>query len=172
MLRSAITGECYQCCSLFQLTHVVSQCYVALADLCHQLILPLFVVEQDSLETWPSVNIMSSTTPGTCEACFKGSGLKLAIFYGQPYNNTTLKPREPLDEDTAPMKNYNLCESCARTCQTYNTICHRKHDYYGKCKATVTNIRVSQPSKNTTTILRELLGNDVWITEVGRCRLS
>lgn len=125
-------------------------------------LLIITLCDQESMEVWPCVNIMSSSSsPGTCETCFKEPAVKLALFYGQPYDITTLKPKE--DSESPPEKNYNVCESCARLCQTYNTISHRKYDYYCKCKATVTNIRVSQPSKNTTTILRELLGNDVWI---------
>ncbi|KAF2356134.1 protein of unknown function DUF4211 [Trinorchestia longiramus] len=120
-----------------------------------------------SLEVWPSVNVMSSTGKNTCDACYQASCNKLALFYGQPYDDITLKAREEAEKE-APTKNYNVCDQCAKLCELYSTLCHRKYDYFSKCKATVTNIRVSQPSKNTTTILRELLGNDAWITGLFR----
>ncbi|XP_018026953.1 uncharacterized protein LOC108682321 [Hyalella azteca] len=121
----------------------------------------------ESLERWPSVNVMSSRVKSNCETCFKIAASKLALFYGQPYDELTLKPKEDPERD-APSKNFNVCEPCAKLCELYNTLCHRKYAYYNECKKTVTNIRMSQPSKNTTTILRELLSIDSWITGLFR----
>lgn len=63
----------------------------------------LCVYFQTSLEVWPCVNIMSSVTNVKCEACVEQPATKLALFYGQPYDRTTLKAREDAEKE-APNK--------------------------------------------------------------------
>ncbi|XP_076043361.1 uncharacterized protein LOC143026594 isoform X2 [Oratosquilla oratoria] len=122
---------------------------------------------QHSLDTWPCVNVMISNTSEMCQACKEEKATKLSQFYGQPYHHMTLRSREPLPEESEN-KNFETCEHCSMVSQMYSKVCHQKYDYYSQCKSTVTNIRVTHPAKDTTTILRDLLANDHWITGLFR----
>ncbi|XP_050701325.1 glutamine and serine-rich protein 1-like [Eriocheir sinensis] len=122
-----------------------------------------------SLDTWPCVNVMVRTakTAEKCRACQKSASVKLLQLYGQPYNNQTLHSREPLPSES-DTKNYDVCDTCSNISQIYNKVCHQKYDYYSQCKSKVTNMRVADPQKATTTILQDLLANDHWITTLFR----
>ena len=63
----------------------------------------MFLSFQKSLSVWPCVNIMSSVSSDSCEACSEVDSAKLALFYGQPYDEITLKPRDD-SEKQAPNK--------------------------------------------------------------------
>ncbi|XP_064079902.1 uncharacterized protein LOC135196966 isoform X4 [Macrobrachium nipponense] len=117
---------------------------------------------RNSLDTWPCINVMITKNADTCQACSKLPATKLSQLYGQPYNQETLRSREPLPSEV-DTKNYEVCERCSNLSQMYNKVSHQKYDYYSQCKSTVTNMRVTHPSKHTTTILRDLLANDHWI---------
>ncbi|XP_042226833.1 uncharacterized protein LOC121869531 isoform X2 [Homarus americanus] len=117
---------------------------------------------RSSLDTWPCVNVMITKNADMCQACTKNPASKLSQLYGQPYNQQTLRSREPLPAEL-DAKNFEVCDRCSNISQMYNKVSHQKYDYYSQCKSTVTNMRVTHPSKHTTTILRDLLANDHWI---------
>lgn len=71
-----------------------------------------------------------------------------------------------IDWNSLLFQNFNVCESCSHISQLYNKVSHQKYDYYSQCKAKVTNMRVADSKKATTTILQDLLANDDWITKV------
>ncbi|XP_071540433.1 uncharacterized protein [Panulirus ornatus] len=117
---------------------------------------------RNSLDTWPCINVMITKNADICQACSKNPATKLSQLYGQPYNQQTLRSREPLPAEI-DAKNFEVCDRCSNISQMYNKVSHQKYDYYSQCKSTVTNMRVTHPSKHTTTILRDLLANDHWI---------
>lgn len=57
---------------------------------------------QESLDTWPCVNVMIRTTKNfeVCTACSKTPAVKLLQLYGQPYNQQTLRYKEPVPSDS------------------------------------------------------------------------
>ncbi|KAK7086226.1 protein of unknown function (DUF4211) [Halocaridina rubra] len=117
---------------------------------------------RNSLDTWPCINVMITKNADMCQACSNQPATKLSQLYGQPYNQETLRSREPMPSEV-DTKNYEVCDRCSNLSQMYNKVSHQKYDYYSQCKSTVTNTRVTHPSKHTTTILRDLLANDHWI---------
>ncbi|XP_069994698.1 glutamine and serine-rich protein 1-like isoform X2 [Penaeus vannamei] len=117
---------------------------------------------RNSLDTWPCINVMITKNAEQCQACSKAPATKLSQLYGQPYNQQTLRSREPMPSEI-DAKNFEVCDRCSNISQMYNKVSHQKYDYYSQCKSTVTNMRVTHPDKHTTTILRDLLANDHWI---------
>ncbi|MPD05319.1 hypothetical protein E2C01_101055 [Portunus trituberculatus] len=57
---------------------------------------------QDSLDTWPNVNVMvgHTMTDDLCTACSKNKPVKLLQMYGQLYNQQTLCSREALPSES------------------------------------------------------------------------
>ena len=117
------------------------------------------------MDTWPCVNSIVSQNQVNCEACGQKQSTRLSQFYGQPYDHINLRSKE-VSEDDKNKKNYETCDSCSTLTTLFNKVAHQKYEFYCQCKSTVTNMRVSQPNKTTTNVLRDLLANDEWINGV------
>ncbi|KAJ6646601.1 Glutamine and serine-rich protein 1, partial [Pseudolycoriella hygida] len=123
-----------------------------------------------SVETWPCYNIVSDlgqvgTNHLFCVACHQpGISMRL-ILYGNPYNPSTIETIEP-DIRMGFEKDLPLCRVCSSRVELYHKITHQKYLMYIECAKKVTEKNAEDPNKGTTTILNELLADDVWLAQL------
>lgn len=60
-----------------------------------------------------------------------------------------------------------MCRICASRVELYNKITHQKYLMYVECAKRVTEKRTTDPQKDTTCILNELLADENWLCQVG-----
>uniref|UniRef100_A0A1B6EGU2 DUF4211 domain-containing protein n=1 Tax=Clastoptera arizonana TaxID=38151 RepID=A0A1B6EGU2_9HEMI len=125
-----------------------------------------------SIDTWPCFNILSDlpeseTKNKECAACDlnKDACMKRIIMYGQPYNNTTLEGSSP-DPKIYNQKDFLVCYECVRMINLYSKIAHQKYLMYIQCAKLVADKRSTDPNKDTTVVLNELLANENWLNQL------
>ncbi|XP_072942021.1 uncharacterized protein [Epargyreus clarus] len=117
-----------------------------------------------ALGTWPGLSVASGA--GACRACARPAVARL-LLYGQPYNPATLEPVQP-DARLAYEKEFLVCATCCGRVQLYSRISHQKYLMFAECSKRVAEKRMQNPSNDTTTILNELLADEMWLSQLFR----
>jgi len=125
---------------------------------------------QTSVGTWPCFNVISDLPADEkreklCAACDKSQVSVRVQMYGQPYNSTTLEGCQP-DPKVASQKDFLLCSICVGRVELYNKVAHQKYLMYIECAKRVAEKRSSDPYKDTTIILNELLADEAWLNQL------
>nr|CAD7409551.1 unnamed protein product [Timema poppensis] len=124
----------------------------------------------NSVGTWPCFNFITDLpadekTGKLCVACDKAPVAVRVQMYGQPYNSTTLEGCQP-DPKVASQKDFLVCAVCAGRVKLYNKVAHQKYLMYIECAKRVADKRLSDPKKDTTVILNELLADEAWLNQL------
>uniref|UniRef100_A0A1Y1MPK1 DUF4211 domain-containing protein n=1 Tax=Photinus pyralis TaxID=7054 RepID=A0A1Y1MPK1_PHOPY len=124
---------------------------------------------QVAVSTWPCFNVIrelnaldSQLRP--CGACLKPGVSVRVLMYGQPYNATTLEGCQPTSQILE--KDFLMCRICASRVELFNKITHQKYLMYVECAKRVAEKRATDPHKDTTCILNELLADEFWLTQL------
>jgi hypothetical protein len=125
---------------------------------------------QAAVCTWPCFNVIREVNPSdvqskTCAACGRLEVAVRVLMYGQPYNSTTLEGCQP-DPKAMNEKNFLMCRLCAARVELSNKVTHQKYLMYIECAKRVGEKRTSDPNKDTTCILNELLADESWLNQV------
>ncbi|KAF7280323.1 uncharacterized protein LOC143205006 isoform X2 [Rhynchophorus ferrugineus] len=125
---------------------------------------------QAAVCTWPCFNVLREIGPGdaqarACAACGKNNVAVRVIMYGQPYNATTLEGCQP-DPNAISEKDFFMCRICASRVELANKVIHQKYLMYIECAKRVSEKRTSEPTKDTTCILNELLADENWLNQL------
>lgn len=59
-----------------------------------------------------------------------------------------------------------MCRICSNRVQLLNKISHQKYLMYIECAKRVADKRTTDPHKDTTCILNELLADEAWLNQV------
>ncbi|KAK6630219.1 hypothetical protein RUM43_015012 [Polyplax serrata] len=123
-----------------------------------------------SVRTWPCLNVIHDlpkehTNNTLCSACEKPKVSMRIQMYGQPYNSTTLEGCQP-DPKALTDKDFLLCHSCGWKVSLCSKAAHQKYLMYIECAKRVTEKRASDPNKDTTCILNELLADETWLNQL------
>lgn len=59
-----------------------------------------------------------------------------------------------------------MCRICASHVELFNKITHQKYLMYIECAKRVAEKRTTDPNKDTTCILNELLADEHWLNQV------
>nr|XP_022906225.1 uncharacterized protein LOC111418023 isoform X1 [Onthophagus taurus]XP_022906226.1 uncharacterized protein LOC111418023 isoform X1 [Onthophagus taurus] len=123
-----------------------------------------------SVCTWPCYNVIkelgvADSQSKNCAGCgFLGVSVRV-LLYGQPYNSTTLEGCQP-NPQAVNEKDFLMCRICANRVQLLNKITHQKYLMYIECAKRVADKRISDPQKDTTCILNELLADEAWLNQL------
>lgn len=126
---------------------------------------------QIALSTWPCFNVIpfnaNELQMRNCAACQQPSlsNIVRLSLYGQPYNPTTLEGGQP-NPQAINNKEILMCRICAIKVDLYNKVAHQKYLMYIECAKKVQEKRTSDPNKDTTCILNELLADEQWLTQL------
>ncbi|KAF5302320.1 hypothetical protein FQA39_LY10359 [Lamprigera yunnana] len=125
---------------------------------------------QIAVTTWPCFNVIRELTSldaqlRECAVCFQRGVDVRVLMYGQPYNPTTLEGCPP-NPQTIEKKDFVMCRQCASQVELFNKITHQKYLMYIECAKRVAEKRATDPHKDTTCILNELLADEYWLTQV------
>ncbi|XP_063909311.1 uncharacterized protein LOC135126961 isoform X2 [Zophobas morio] len=125
---------------------------------------------QAAVCTWPCFNVIREVNPSdahakTCAACGRMEVAVRVLMYGQPYNSTTLEGCQP-DPKAMNEKNFLMCRICAARVELSNKVTHQKYLMYIECAKRVGEKRTSDPNKDTTCILNELLADEHWLNQL------
>jgi hypothetical protein len=125
---------------------------------------------QAAVCTWPCFNVIREVNPSdvqskTCAACGRLEVAVRVLMYGQPYNSTTLEGCQP-DPKAMNEKNFLMCRLCAARVELSNKVTHQKYLMYIECAKRVGEKRTSDPNKDTTCILNELLADESWLNQL------
>ncbi|XP_025830807.1 uncharacterized protein LOC108744837 isoform X2 [Agrilus planipennis] len=119
-----------------------------------------------AVTTWPCFNVIrdinSSDKVKPCAACDGSTVNARVLMYGQPYNSTTLEGCQP-DPEAVNNKDFFMCRWCTSCVDLLNKISHQKYLMYIECAKRVADKRSSDPQKDTTCILNELLADESWL---------
>ena len=63
-------------------------------------------------------------------------------------------------------QDFLLCSVCVGRVELYNKVAHQKYLMYIECAKRVAEKRSSDPYKDTTIILNELLADEAWLNQV------
>lgn len=63
-------------------------------------------------------------------------------------------------------QDFLLCHSCGWKVSLCSKAAHQKYLMYIECAKRVTEKRASDPNKDTTCILNELLADEIWLNQV------
>ncbi|ENN76386.1 hypothetical protein YQE_07108, partial [Dendroctonus ponderosae] len=125
---------------------------------------------QGAVCTWPCFNVLREIGPGdaqtrTCAACERHNVAVRVIMYGQPYNATTLEGCQP-DPNAINDKDFFMCRICVNRVELASKVIHQKYLMYIECAKRVSEKRTSDPTKDTTCILNELLADENWLNQL------
>ncbi|XP_044255617.1 uncharacterized protein LOC123005750 [Tribolium madens] len=125
---------------------------------------------QAAVCTWPCFNVIREVNPSdihtkSCAACGRLEVAVRVLMYGQPYNSTTLEGCQP-DPKAMNEKNFLMCRICATRVELSNKVTHQKYLMYIECAKRVSEKRTSDPNKDTTCILNELLADENWLNQL------
>lgn len=67
---------------------------------------------------------------------------------------------------TVLFQNFFICWTCAKRVELFNKVTHQKYLMYIECAKRVAEKRTSDPHKDTTCILNELLADENWLNQV------
>ncbi|KAK4886206.1 hypothetical protein RN001_002477 [Aquatica leii] len=124
---------------------------------------------QIAVTTWPCFNVIRELSAADiqlrpCAACLKPGVAVRVLMYGQPYNATTLEGCQPNPQTIE--KDFLMCRICASQVELFNKITHQKYLMYIECAKRVAEKRTTDPHKDTTCILNELLADEYWLTQL------
>ncbi|KAL1509615.1 hypothetical protein ABEB36_004326 [Hypothenemus hampei] len=125
---------------------------------------------QAAVCTWPCFNVLREIGPSelqarTCAACGQNNVAVRVIMYGQPYNATTLEGCQP-DPNAINEKDFFMCRICVSRVELASKVIHQKYLMYIECAKRVSEKRTSDPTKDTTCILNELLADENWLNQL------
>lgn len=125
---------------------------------------------QAAVCTWPCFNIIkevheSDAHTKLCVSCNKLGVSVRVLMYGQPYNVTTLEGCQP-DPKAINEKDFLMCRICSERVELMNKITHQKYLMYIECAKRVSEKRSTDPNKDTTCILNELLADESWLNQL------
>jgi len=125
---------------------------------------------QAAVCTWPCFNVLRELVPTdaqarTCAACGRNNVAVRVIMYGQPYNATTLEGCQP-DPNAINEKDFFMCRICVSRVELASKVIHQKYLMYIVCAKRVSEKRSSDPTKDTTCILNELLADENWLNQL------
>ncbi|KAF5308891.1 hypothetical protein FQR65_LT00591 [Abscondita terminalis] len=124
---------------------------------------------QIAVTTWPCFNVIREVSAADiqlkpCAACLRPGVAVRVLMYGQPYNSTTLEGCQPNPQTIE--KDFLMCRICASQVELFNKITHQKYLMYIECAKRVAEKRTTDPHKDTTCILNELLADEYWLTHL------
>ncbi|XP_040569242.1 uncharacterized protein [Lepeophtheirus salmonis] len=116
--------------------------------------------------TWPCFNDLGSSAVGDvrCGSCEVEPAKTMIQMFGQPYNQNSLNPVLP-KEEARLHRNFSICNSCSRLASLYHRLSHNKQKMFQVCSKLVEVNSRSNPNKDTTLLLNELLANDDWLDQ-------
>ncbi|XP_050303232.1 atrophin-1 isoform X2 [Anthonomus grandis grandis] len=125
---------------------------------------------QTAVCTWPCFNVMRDQHADTqssraCSACARDNVAARVLMYGQPYNPTTLEGCPP-DPNAINEKDFFMCRICVSRVELASKVIHQKYLMYIECAKRVNEKRTSEPTKDTTCILNELLADEKWLNQL------
>ncbi|XP_033210654.1 uncharacterized protein LOC117168873 isoform X2 [Belonocnema kinseyi] len=123
-----------------------------------------------AISTWPCLNVLTDLAPAdykgkVCAGCQKANVNARVLLYGQPYNGTTLEGSPP-DPSVLQEKDFLFCRVCQTKVAVYNKVSHQKYLMFLECTRRVSDKRMSDPHKDTTIILNELLADETWLNQL------
>ncbi|KAK5643473.1 hypothetical protein RI129_007318 [Pyrocoelia pectoralis] len=124
---------------------------------------------QTAVTTWPCFNVIREVNAldaqlRPCAGCLTTGVSVRVLMYGQPYNSTTLEGCQPNMQILE--KDFLMCRICASRVELFNKITHQKYLMYVECAKRVAEKRATDPHKDTTCILNELLADEYWLTQL------
>ncbi|XP_018572236.1 uncharacterized protein LOC108911707 isoform X2 [Anoplophora glabripennis] len=125
---------------------------------------------QGAVCTWPCFNVMREVNDvgvqvKKCAACSRAGVVVRVLMYGQPYNATTLEGCQP-DPNAINEKDFLMCRICATRVELLSKVTHQKYLMYIECAKRVSEKRTTDPTKDTTCILNELLADENWLNQL------
>ena len=63
-------------------------------------------------------------------------------------------------------QDFLFCRICQAKVALYNKVAHQKYLMFLECARRVADKRISDPHKDTTIILNELLADEMWLNQV------
>ncbi|XP_066246946.1 nuclear receptor coactivator 6-like isoform X1 [Euwallacea similis] len=125
---------------------------------------------QGAVCTWPCFNVLREIAQAdaqsrTCAACGRNNVTVRVIMYGQPYNATTLEGCQP-NPNAINEKDFFMCRLCMSRVELASKVIHQKYLMYIECAKRVSEKRTSDPTKDTTCILNELLADENWLNQL------
>ncbi|XP_012054111.1 PREDICTED: LOW QUALITY PROTEIN: uncharacterized protein LOC105617149 [Atta cephalotes] len=123
-----------------------------------------------AISTWPCINVLKDLPPSEykgkfCAGCQQAKIYTRVLLYGQPYNGTTLEGSPP-DPRIPHEKDFLLCRICQKKVALYNKVAHQKYLMFLECARRVADKKVTDPHKDTTIILNELLADEAWLNQL------
>nr|CAH7726043.1 unnamed protein product [Callosobruchus chinensis]CAH7753118.1 unnamed protein product [Callosobruchus chinensis] len=125
--------------------------------------------------TWPCLNMTRDDSgaaggggggrPRKCAGCESPAVAVRVLMYGQPYNATTLEGCQP-DPSAINEKDFLMCRICSNRVELLSKVTHQKYLMYIECAKRVSEKRTSDPTKDTTCILNELLADEPWLNQL------
>ncbi|XP_008559916.1 putative uncharacterized protein DDB_G0277255 isoform X1 [Microplitis demolitor] len=122
------------------------------------------------ISTWPCLNVLKDLSSSECKGkqcsgCQHSQIHARVLLYGQPYNATTLEGSPP-DPAVPHEKDFLLCRVCQKKVALFNKVAHQKYLMFLECARRVSDRRIADPNKDTTTILNELLADETWLNQL------
>ncbi|KYM91850.1 Glutamine and serine-rich protein 1 [Atta colombica] len=123
-----------------------------------------------AISTWPCINVLKDLPPSEykgkfCAGCQQAKIYTRVLLYGQPYNGITLEGSPP-DPRIPHEKDFLLCRICQKKVALYNKVAHQKYLMFLECARRVADKKVTDPHKDTTIILNELLADEAWLNQL------